>query len=326
MTLVGHRWAIEHLCKQNAHQRLRQAYLLWGPEHVGKTTLALTFGMLLNCERPNGPLPCGACRSCVRISHNAHPDVTVTEPQGTTFTISQVRDLQAELPLTPKESRFKVRILTDLHMASREAQNSLLKTLEEPPAHALLFLTAIDSGLLAPTIVSRCQVLPLRPVPLAELEAALIERGVSPAEARALAAESGGRPGWALRALTDKKLRQERAKALEAARILLHQRRFEKLQYAEALARRERTQVLETLRLWQLWWHELLLICSGVSGSHHLLEDQESFTGAALGTDEIVNFIKQIRRTEALIARNVNLRLALDVLMLRMPYVPASQG
>ena len=84
--------------------------------------------------------------------------------------------------------------------------------------------------------------------------------------------------------------------------------------------------MLETLRLWQLWWHELLLICSGVSGSHHLLEDQESFTGAALGTDEIVNFIKQIRRTEALIARNVNLRLALDVLMLRMPYVPASQG
>ena len=321
MSLIGHGWALEHLRKQQRQGSLRHSYLLLGPAQVGKMTLALTFAAGLLCESTDEPRPCGHCRSCQRISRNAHPDVAVTEPAGTSFSIEQVRDLEAELPLTPKESLRKTRVLAGFELATREAQNALLKTLEEPPAHALLFLTASEPDLLAPTIASRCQTLSLRPVPTNEIEAGLLARGVPPGEAEALAAQAMGRPGWALRALADPGLRESRANALKGVRELLSQRRAQRLRYSESLAALERSKVLEILGLWRMWWHDLLLTCSGAARGYMLTEGERQGLPSALTPGDVARFMKQLGEIEAMIQRNVNTRLALNVLVLRMPYL-----
>jgi len=322
MSLIGHAWALRHLQRQRQLGQLRQSYLLLGPEQVGKTTLALTFAMGLYCESPTSPRPCGQCRVCRRIQRSAYPDVLVIEPGGSSFTIEQVRELEAELPLTPREGSVKTRILCGFDAATREAQNALLKTLEEPPSHALLFLTAAERDLLAPTIISRCQTLAMRPVPAAELTQALEERGLPPAEAEALARQSSGRPGWALRALEDPGLRERRALALRDAGELLNCRPAARLAYSEALGVKDRSVVIELLRLWQLWWHDELLVCEGAKAGFVLAPDERPPCVASLAAGDAARFLRHLAEIEAMIQRNVNLRLALNVLVLRMPHLP----
>jgi len=155
--VVGHEWAVELLKRSLTNGRVAHAYLLTGPPQIGKTTLALNFAQALNCQNPEGP--CGECLSCRKIAHGTHPDVRVIEGQGGTIKIDQIRALQRQAALSCTEGRWKVFILRQMERATTEAANCLLKTLEEPPAHVILVLTASEADALPPTIVSRCQVL-----------------------------------------------------------------------------------------------------------------------------------------------------------------------
>jgi len=294
---------------------------------VGKTALALELAAMLNCQAPDvGARPCGSCSSCRRIGRNSHQGVAVIAPTGAAFSIDQVRELETDLPLSPQEGGYKVRILTEFSTATREAQNALLKTLEEPPAHAVLILTATAKELLAPTIVSRCQVLTLRPVPTAVIRADLIRRGLPEDEAAALAAESAGRPGWALQALEDDALRQQRKQALQAAADLPHRRRAERIRRAEEWGKRGREAVLDDLELWRLWWHDQMLALAG-AGDGYLMPAAErppALTGIdAAGAARVLGHLGDI---DEKIRRNANLRLALTVLVLRLPHLVDSKG
>ncbi|MHB0875991.1 MAG: DNA polymerase III subunit [Anaerolineae bacterium] len=323
MSLIGHGWALDHLLKQHRLGSLRHSHLLLGPAHVGKTTLAVTFAQSLVCEA-GGEAPCGVCRTCGRIERGAFPDVAVVEPAGAAFSIEQVRDLSAELPLSPLETVRKVRILAGFESATREAQNALLKTLEEPPSHALLFLTAPEAEAMVPTIASRCQTLKLRPVPVPELAAGLRARGVEAEEAEALALASGGRPGWALQALTDPNLRGERAKGLSALGTMLSRRRAGRLKLSESLGAMERPKLLDMLGLWQQWWHDLLLLTVGAEDGYALPVAERPSSAATLAPADIAAFLAHLTEAERMILRNGNTRLVMNVLSLRMPQITDS--
>lgn len=321
MKLIGHQWALDYLKKQLDSGSLRSSYLFLGPRQVGKATLALTLGMLLNCEATEGARPCGQCRSCSRIARGTHQDVVLVAPAATNFVIDQVRELGEELSLSPRESCFKVRILSEFDSATREAQNALLKTLEEPPAHAILILTASDRQALAPTIVSRCQVLNLKLVPPAEIRDGLVERGMPPGEAASLAVQAGGRPGWALRALEDAELQSRRSQDLADTALLVTQGRAQRLRYSEDLGKRDRAEVLDTLRLWKAWWHDQLLASAGAEAGYLLPPEERAVSLPLPSTEKTAAFMRSLNEIEDLIERNVNVRLALNVLMLRMPHL-----
>jgi DNA polymerase-3 subunit delta' len=276
--------------------------------------------MLLNCQDPEEDArPCGQCLTCRRITRNTHQDVAVVSPEGSTFTIEQVRELESDLPLSPQESRYKIRILTDFELATREAQNALLKTLEEPPSQVLLILTATERDLLAPTIVSRCQVLSLRPVPSDEIQQALMARGVDPQEAQVLAAQAAGRPGWAVRALEDPEVSQRRQEALASAAELPHKRIAERLRFSETWGRQPREAVLEALDIWRLWWHDQMLACAGAREGYLLPDHERPAALPGVTPTAAARFLDHVAQIESMIRRNANLRLALNVLVLRLP-------
>ena len=318
--IVGHDWAVALLHSSLAADRVAHAYLLTGPPQVGKTTLALALAQALNCTDPDPP--CGQCPSCRKITRNTHPDVQVIlgEGAGESIKIEQIRALRREAILAPYEGRYRVLILRRVDRASMEAANSLLKTLEEPPAHVVLVLTALHADALPSTVVSRCQRLDLRPAAQHVVEAALSERGVSAPTAQLLTRLSGGRVGWAFSAGQDEATLRLRKKDLDRLVALLSADRVERLDFAFK-ASSDPDDARQQMELWTSWWRDLLLLCGqGEDGvvnvdrldELHSLAEQVELSQALAG-------VTALQATPAQLEANVNPRLALEGLLLKLP-------
>lgn len=317
--VVGHEWAVDLLKRALANDHVAHAYLLTGPPQIGKTTLALNFAQALNCL--DAEKPCGQCRACHKIAHGNHPDVQVIEGEGGTIKIDQMRVLRREAALSPIEGRWKVYIIRQMEQATAEAANCLLKTLEEPPSHVILMLTASEAEALLPTIVSRCQVLNLRPVATETVQRALEERwGVDRERAQLLARLSGGRLGWAVTASQDDAILERRARFLDEMMKLMGQGRVERLEYAQQLSHDpEATQ--ELLHLWLSWWRDLMLIASGGSVGIINIDRENTLRAQAqqYHLSQVRDFLEALQTAAWRLEHNANPRLTLEVLMLSLP-------
>ncbi len=320
MNVVGHTWAVDLLLNGLAMGRVSHATLIVGPPNIGKATIARVFAQALNCT-DDQPVPCGKCLSCRKIVSGNHPDVRILDAPAQALKIGQVRELQRELALSPHEGRWRVAVLCDFERATVEAANALLKTLEEPPSQVVMVLTAAEADVLLPTIVSRCQVLSLRPLPTSSVRKALMTQwGAHPEQADLLAYLSGGRLGWAVQALEDETLLARRDQHLDHLVSLMSQRRVERLAYAADLSR-DPALVREVLAWWLGWWRDVLLL---VAGSHVAISniDREAILRKQAGQltgRQAQRMVKQLRTVNKNIDQNVNLRLALEVLMLSLP-------
>ena len=233
--IIGHEWATNLLAGRIANDRISHAYLITGARGLGKSLLARRLAQAMNCT--GSPQPCGKCRHCDKIERGQHPDLVEIAPDGASIKIEQVRDMQSGLTLRPNEARYSIAIIMGADKMTANAADALLKTLEEPPGTARLILVADVAEAIPPTISSRCQVLPLRPVPIAQIEAALQDEYHVPADQAALLARlSGGRPGWAFRAVTEPDLLQVRYDRLVAILGALHSNRAGRFAYSEAVA------------------------------------------------------------------------------------------
>ena len=198
---VGNEWAVNMLRQQVVHGSTRHAYILAGPDGLGKRTLAIRFIQALNCTKAEGNgNPCMECRSCRQIEAMQYSDLQVVEKLEDKSEIrkEQVDEVNRFLSLSPYESKSKASILIDFQSASTEAQNALLKTLEEAPGNSMIIITVDSVENLLPTTVSRCEVLSLRPLPAREVAFALASRlNVEGQLAELLGHISGGRFGYA---------------------------------------------------------------------------------------------------------------------------------
>ena len=199
----GHEAAGRSVARAVRSEHPPHALLLVGPRGVGKTTLALVLaaGLLCLADDP-AARPCRACNACRKVAADGHADLHLVKPEGAgeQIKIGQVQQLTTDLSLTAMEGRFRIAVITAAQRLNLDAQNALLKTLEEPGPSTCLVLCADDASPLLPTVLSRSARLRLAPLLVETLTAQLVEAGhAQPAQARALALASGGRPGLAIR-------------------------------------------------------------------------------------------------------------------------------
>lgn len=198
--LRGHDRVVAFLRRAWEGGRLAHAYFFAGVAGLGKLTLARALAMGLHCDtRPFDA--CGACSACRTIAAGTHPDVRIIAgppADKRDISIEQVRELQRELAFRSLSPHPKVGIVNDAHLLTMQAQNALLKTLEEPPGHTVLILVAVNAASLAPTILSRCQRVNFFPLSQEAVAEILERHGRSSAEAAAIAAYAEGSPGRAL--------------------------------------------------------------------------------------------------------------------------------
>ena len=321
--LVGHEWAVDMLKKHVVHGTTRHAYLFAGPPGLGRRTLALRFAQALNCQTPTGAgIPCGECRDCKQLASMQHPDLTVirADTEGGTMKVDQIREARRTITYKPYQSKYRVALLLRFHEANDSAANALLKTLEEAPSYAVLILTADNPEQLLPTIVSRCEVLRLRPLQVDEVQQALEEKGFETNQSKLIAHISGGRFGYARRLLESESLLVEREERLNDLQSLISASRVEKFSYADKLSR-DKDSMRQTILIWLSYWRDVMLRTAQAEtplvNVDRNLEIEDVAHRMDLSSARLV--VSGLENTLEKMERNVNSRLLAEVLLLDLP-------
>jgi DNA polymerase-3 subunit delta' len=254
-----------------------------------------------------------------------HPDLTVikAEHEGETLKIDQIRELQHSLSLAPYEARYRVALILRFEEAHISASNSMLKTLEEPPEHVVVILTANSAENLLPTIVSRCEVLHLRSLSIEETARGLrVLRDIPDERAQDLAHISDGRPGYALRLNEQPDLLERRRSWLDELIQLLATTQRDRFAFART-AIENKEQLRNELQVWLTFWRDVLICSSGMSRALTNQDYSNQIQNLVKVTDlKSAQFqVNSIEQTIEYINHNVNARQALEVLLIDFPRV-----
>ena len=163
--IIGQDMIKEHLINAIKHDQVSHAYIINGERYSGKEFIANVFAMALQCEKP-GAEPCNECHSCIQAISRNQPDIIyVTHEKISTISVDDIRtQVGATIQVKPYASKRKIYIISESEKMNDNAQNALLKTLEEPPEYAIIILLTDNLSALLPTIQSRCVVLNMKPV------------------------------------------------------------------------------------------------------------------------------------------------------------------
>ena len=252
--LVGQKAVKTTLKNALASGKIAHAYLFSGPRGTGKTSMARILAKALNCEQGPTAEPCGQCGNCQRIVQGTSLDVIEIDAASNT-SVDNIRDLREQVAFTPAESRYKVYIIDEVHMLSTGAFNALLKTLEEPPAHAVFILATTDPQKVPATIQSRCQRFEFRRVTVDEIaeHLAMVAAGSgieADADAlRLIAIQADGGMRDALSLLDQCGVMAKRVTVATVREVLGIVGREALHELTEAIGRRQLPQALATLNL-----------------------------------------------------------------------------
>jgi DNA polymerase-3 subunit delta' len=313
----GHDRAIAYLRRGWESQRLHHAFVFTGPAGIGKRMVAHALALGLHCDA--APFDaCGACNACRTIVAGTHPDVRVVAGPADgkrDISIEQVRDLQRELGFRSLSRHPKVGIIDDAHLLTAQAQNALLKTLEEPTGDSVLVLVAVQASALLPTILSRCQRVSFGPLPTPAVVEILAAAGRAPAEARALATYANGSPGAALD--LDPEFFGRRRRELLGALAGLRGGGFKKLaDFAQTLTSEDKD-ATAVLALIASWHRDALR--RAVLGPE--AEIQNADLAEALGTPDVARSLRNLETTYGTmraLRQNANRNLTLIQMLMRL--------
>lgn len=329
--IIGHESTKDHLKTAIASGHVSHAYLLTGDKGMGKKTLALAFAKALQCENlqeklSEGSLPpskidsCGECRSCRQEETNNQPDIiTWRYKKEASISVDDVRDLVSDIQIKPYASRYKVYILPDVQKMTREAQNALLKTLEEPPEYAVLILLTTSRDAMIETILSRCIVLPLRPVKDGQVRKYLMERhGIPDFQAEVGAAFAQGNIGRAKMLANSEHFNEIHDDAIQ---LLKYMGEMEQSEIVKAVKRINtyKLEINDYLDIIMIWFRDVLMYKATLDVEKVVFKNElNAIKERAKNSsyEGIERILEGLEKAKTRLKANVNFDLVMELLLL----------
>ncbi len=322
--VVGHEPLVLHLQNAIRQKKVSHAYLLCGEAGSGKRLIAEAFAKTLLCEE-GGITACGKCKSCRQTESGNHPDFKIVVREKASLGVKEIREqVTSDAQIKPYCSSYKVYLIDEAEKMTEEAQNALLKTIEEPRSYAVFLILADRQELLLPTILSRCISLPLYPVAAEKIKRFLMERrGVPDYLAESAAAFSGGLVGRAVRYAESETFLQQRKEVLQLAKTADEMTMAEVLETVKAFAACKES-VQEYLDLLLLWYRDVLFYKAAGGSASLLFRDEAeavSAQAAKRSFENLQGLIDAIGQAKQRLKSNVNFENAVELLLLHMKEV-----
>ncbi len=318
--IIGQEQIREHLCNAISSGKISHAYIINGERSSGKEFIARVFAMALQCER-EGIEPCGECHSCRQALGNNQPDIIyVSHEKPNTIGVEDIRtQINGDIGLKPYASPYKIYIMNEGEKMTVQAQNALLKTLEEPPEYAVILILTTQIEALLPTILSRCVVLNMKPVPDALVKKYLMEElGVPDYKANICVAFARGNVGKAKLLASSEEFEKVKDEAVTLVKYINDMEISEIVKAIKKISE-YKFDVNDYLDILSTWYRDVLLF-KATKDVNSLIFKEEiqqimrvSDRSTYEGIETIVNALQQAkRRLEA----NVNFDLTMELLLL----------
>lgn len=310
-----------------ANGRPAHAYILEGPAGSGRKMMADAFAMTLECEAvqadPARKEPCGKCHSCIQFLSKNHPDVMYLHHEKASIGVTEIREqIVGDAQIRPYSGKYKVYIVPDAELMTVQAQNALLKTLEEPPEYAVILLLTQNADTFLPTILSRCLRFRMRPLPDEVITAQLMALPDLPenADVAAAAAFAQGSLGQAFDLVRSEAFQARKQIAL---RFVREAKTMNVRQMTDLFKDLETADYRELVSWIRLWYRDVLAVKAcpeGKGPSLSFAEEEWDIIRQAkeVSFDALNQIIEEIRRTELRLAANVSPDNAMELLLLTL--------
>ena len=318
--IVGHEQIVTHLKSAMKLGKVSHAYILSGEKGCGKKLLADVFAETLQCEK-GGTEPCGSCHSCVQAQSGNHPDIIhLMHEKPNSISVDDVRtQIVNDVLIKPYSGKYKIYIVPDAEKMTAAAQNALLKTIEEPPAYAVILLLANNASALLPTILSRCVMLSLKPVADDKVKQYLMEHVQVPDyEADVCVAFAQGNVGKAIQLASSDDFNEMKASALQLIKRLDDIDLYEMTAAVKQIAD-YKLEINDYFDLMMIWYRDVLYFKATGDVNGLIFKDEvydikrqaekSSYNG-------INSILEALRKAQIRLDANVNFDLVIELLLL----------
>ncbi len=318
--IIGHEQIIEHLTNAVTMEKVSHAYILNGPDKSGKRMLAEAFAMTLQCEK-GGSSPCGECHSCKQAMNHNQPDIIyVQHEKPNTISVDDIREqVNHDIGVKPYSSPYKLYIIDEAEKMNVQAQNALLKTIEEPPAYAVVLLLTTNADLFLPTIRSRCVALNLKAVSDTVIRKYLMEkRGVPDYQADVCVAFAQGNVGKAIALASSENFNELKTSAVQLMKRI---REIELYELAEAVKQISefKLQINDYFDIMMIWFRDILVYKATMDVNNLIFKDEvydikkQASKSSYHGIEKILEALEKAKQR---LNANVNFDLVMELLLL----------
>lgn len=319
-SIIGHEQIKEHLQNAITMDKVSHAYIFNGPEKSGKMMLAKSFAMALQCQQHSAQ-GCMECRSCKQALSENHPDIIYLQHEKpNTISVDDIRkQVNSDISVKPYASPYKIYIIDEAEKMNQQAQNALLKTIEEPPSYAVILLLTTNADAFLPTILSRCITLNLKAVADSTIRAFLMEEYQIPDyKADVCTAFAQGNVGKAIQLAGSEEFNDIKNSALQ---LLKRVKEIELYEMMEAIKQISsyKLEINDYFDIMAIWYRDVLFY-KATSDANHLIFKDEVYNikkqASKSSYEGIETIIKALEKAKRRLNANVNFELAMELLLL----------
>lgn len=318
--IIGHEKIKEYFTNAISMDKVSHAYILNGPDKSGKKMLAETFAALLQCEN-QGTEPCMECHSCKQAAGKNQPDIIyVTHEKPNTLGVEDIRrQVNDDIVIKPYSSKYKIYIIDEAEKMNVQAQNALLKTIEEPPAYAVIILLTTNADGFLPTILSRCVRLDLKAVPDEMIRKYLMEKkGVPDYQADICVAFAQGNVGKAIQLAGSDNFNEMKNSALQLIKRLDDIELYEMTQAVKQI-NEYKLEITDYFDIMLIWYRDVLLYKATADANKLVFQDEVyalKKEASRCSYEGVENILEALEKAKLRLKANVNFDLVIELLLL----------